>query len=396
MLAFAASASRVRARLVRDLSRFGKIALLVWALVSTGYYPRPPDEMFLVQATGFVSVFGALAIAASVVLSSSKLRPCRGTIANGRLVVERDGRKRELDVERDVTNAIVHDNASEIETRDGEVWGFVHGSREEAVAFVDALGFGASGRRATFDMNVRMSVAMRFGLAFFALVSAMFVSLPFAMAGLRAFENAVPVALTGVLYQLLRFVMRKPVVTAGVDGILIDRRGRQPRFVPAREIVQASLTQSGHAFVATRDESTEIDGPNEFRQAALVTRVNALAAHETPAARVSLEREGRSVRAWRAHLRDAVIGGYRVAAEPLEKLAEQLTSRSATPEQRVGAALALRVADEGTGANRVRVAAEHCADDRLRAALEAAAEHEIDDGKLERALSRLAKRALVE
>lgn len=390
MVAIAASATRVRARLVRDLSRFGKIALLVWALVSTGYYPRPPLDMALVQATGFVALLGAFAIVATVVLSSPKLRPTRATIANGRLVVERNGRKRELDA----TNAIVHENATEIETRDGEVWGFVHGSQDEAAAFVDALGFGASGRRAKFDMNLRVPIATRFGLAFFALVSAMFVSLPLAIAGIRAFENAIPVVLTGVIYQLFRFVMKKPVVIAGVDGVLIDRRGRMPRFVPAREIVNASRTLSGNALLVLRDGSIEIDGPNQFRQAALVTRVGA--ARDVSATPISLEREGRSVRAWRDHLRDVVLGGYRVAAEPIERLAEQLTSRSATPEQRVGAALALRVADEGTGASRVRVAAEHCADTRLREALEIAAAQEIDDAKLERALSRLAKSRSVE
>jgi hypothetical protein len=55
-------------------------------------------------------------------------------------------------------------------------------------------------------------------------------------------------------------------------------------------------------------------------------------------------------------------------------------------EERVGAALALRIADPASGAARVRVAAQCCLDPSVRAALEAAAAEEIDDAAIDRAL----------
>jgi hypothetical protein len=386
----ASATTRVRARLGRDLSRFGKITLLVWALVSAGLYPRPPSEMALVYATSLIAIVGIVAIAASAWLTSARLRPSRATLEDKRLVIERGGKRFDLDVERDVTSAHAFGNASEVATRDGDVWGVVHASPAEAVDFVDALGFGAAGRRATFDVTLSVSVPDRLGSAFVALVTAIFLYFPLAMIGLPATSTALPLVLAAALYELFRFAAQKPVVTVGVDGVAIAHRGRT-RFVAADDIAGASQAQpSGHAVIARRDgKPIEVDGGNLFRQAALVARVQALSAREASAAPAPavLEREGRSVRAWRDHLRAAVAGGYRAAAGPLD----QLTSRGATPEQRVGAALALRVADGENGATRVRIAADHCADAHLREALEIAAAQEIDDAKLERALSRLAK-----
>ncbi|MDI3282976.1 hypothetical protein [Polyangium sp. 15x6] len=53
--------------------------------------------------------------------------------------------------------------------------------------------------------------------------------------------------------------------------------------------------------------------------------------------------------------------------------------------RRIGAAMLLRVAAPDA-APRIRIAAETSADDELRAALERAAEEELDDATLERAL----------
>ena len=63
-----------------------------------------------------------------------------------------------------------------------------------------------------------------------------------------------------------------------------------------------------------------------------------------------------------------------------------LRSPRATGEQRIGAALALRVA--GQPRERIRVAVEGAADDRVREALEAVADAD-DDVVIEKALKRL-------
>jgi len=67
-----------------------------------------------------------------------------------------------------------------------------------------------------------------------------------------------------------------------------------------------------------------------------------------------------------------------------------LHSAQATPEQRVGAALALRVA--GQPKERIRIAVDAAADERVREALEAVVEArdgELDDPVVEKALRRL-------
>jgi hypothetical protein len=382
-------AKRVRTRVARNLSRFGKITILLWAILGSGMYPRSPLEMTIVYAASLAACFGFAALLASIAFTSPQhMSAASATVSGGWLLIEHRGKTSE----HEVTSAHAYENATELTTRNGESWAFVHESAYEASALVRELGFGAEGRRAAFDMDLPTTIFVRVGLAFLSFCGAMAVCLPLAATGaLHGAENALLYVVAALLYQSARFMIRPPVVTAGVDGVAVMRRGRT-RFVPSREIAGVSFAESGHALIDRRDGTTiEVAGPNAFRQAALATRIGALGAREAAPTPIVLARQGRGVRAWRDHLRDAVIGGYRVAAGSLDALAHQLTSGASTPEDRIGAALALRVADEETGATRVRVAAEQCADDRLREALEIAAAREIDDAKLERALSRLAK-----
>ena len=78
--------------------------------------------------------------------------------------------------------------------------------------------------------------------------------------------------------------------------------------------------------------------------------------------------------------------GYRSAATTVDVAAAVLRSPRATPEERVGAAVALRVAGEPP--EKIRVAAEAVADDRLRVALEAVAE-DAEDARVEKAMHAL-------
>ena len=76
---------------------------------------------------------------------------------------------------------------------------------------------------------------------------------------------------------------------------------------------------------------------------------------------------------------------YRASGSSVEDVANVLTSPTATPEERVGAALALRVAGEPPV--RIRIAAESVASDSLRDALAAAADG--DDAKVDALLLRM-------
>ena len=99
------------------------------------------------------------------------------------------------------------------------------------------------------------------------------------------------------------------------------------------------------------------------------------------------ERGGRALPEWRAHLAHAMSEAtYRMNPATVEEAATVLRSAQATPEQRIGAALALRIANQPR--ERIRVAVDAAVDDRMRDALEAVADSE-DDGVIEKALQRL-------
>jgi hypothetical protein len=102
-----------------------------------------------------------------------------------------------------------------------------------------------------------------------------------------------------------------------------------------------------------------------------------------------LDRRSRSVSAWRDDLRAllAVEGsGYRGAALGPDQLAEVVEDAGAPTERRVAAAVALSGKGDDEAKRRVRVAVEACADRDLRAALEHAAEGEIEEAELLRAM----------
>jgi hypothetical protein len=97
-----------------------------------------------------------------------------------------------------------------------------------------------------------------------------------------------------------------------------------------------------------------------------------------------LERGNRSTSEWRESLHASTKdSGYRHAAITTEALREVLENPVEDAERRVGAAMLLRIASP-SDTSRIRIAAGACADDDVRAALEAVAEDEINDAILRR------------
>ena len=100
-------------------------------------------------------------------------------------------------------------------------------------------------------------------------------------------------------------------------------------------------------------------------------------------------RGGRSASKWMNDARkmreDAA--SYRAAVLPDEELWRIVEDASASASERVGAALALRHGIDDAGRTRLRLAAEACAENRLRVALETATLD--DDEALEHALEPL-------
>jgi hypothetical protein len=112
-----------------------------------------------------------------------------------------------------------------------------------------------------------------------------------------------------------------------------------------------------------------------------VTRVERVAGAERMA------RQGRSIDAWRAAVREIVrqdAPGYRAARIPTEQAARIVECGHAPPEARVGAALALAaIADDGMK-RRLRVAIEASADEHTRLAVVDALDDRLEPWRVER------------
>ena len=163
-------------------------------------------------------------------------------------------------------------------------------------------------------------------------------------------------------------------ITPGVDAPLDPASVKRifARSVSAEELYRRDVTRREALF----------DRVDQAMRARGQSRVSAVQLAE-------LDRRSRSVSEWRDDLRAllAVEGsGYRGAALGPDQLAEVVEDAGAPTERRVAAAIALSGKGDEEAKRRVRVAVEACADRDLRAALEHAAEGEIEEAELHRAM----------
>jgi hypothetical protein len=217
-----------------------------------------------------------------------------------------------------------------------------------------------------------------------------------------AFAAVFVVALVAAFLALRAMV--PPRATVGLDGVELRGLGWR-RFVPLDSVSGVESTERGVtlrlregspvALTTFRNTSDGVQGHPATRAALLRRIEDALAARLASQAQVAraaaLERHGRPFARWRAEL--AALAGpdadYRRSAGLARDDLQRVLEDAAAPiEHRVGAAVALAAAGEVDIRRRVRIAAAACADRDLRAALEAAAEEELDEAKLERALRR--------
>lgn len=187
-----------------------------------------------------------------------------------------------------------------------------------------------------------------------------------------------------------------PRVVVGSDGIRILGVLR-PRFIAHDAIKGAKAVIAGrhgdlsHVRVDLRDGSNvvlpavvadpgEVEGLarriDETGRAADVGRARHIAA---------LARGDRSLRDWRKDVTRVAVAepGFRQNAIASDDFDRVLRDAAAPIDQRVGAALALRVIDPDNATARIRVAAETSADDVARQALSAAGEADVDEVMLD-------------
>jgi hypothetical protein len=193
---------------------------------------------------------------------------------------------------------------------------------------------------------------------------------------------------------------RPPSFEVGADGLSI-RRAFGPRFIPFSDLASvdpgpASLTLR---FRNGRSELLRVPAGDHQQVEALAHRLRlgiAAESEEGGAARTALlSRERRSVGEWRASLRAMLVGdaGYRRAPLTIDELDRALTSAGTSNEVRLAAALGLRAIDAPDAAARIRIAAEACAQPRVRVALQRVAdeeEAERADAAVEEAIRELA------
>ena len=251
-----------------------------------------------------------------------------------------------------------------------------------AKSLVDALGFGPRGRRVRMPLAAPMRRLLHLlygGFAYVIAVVAMALATSaFDRGGGGApwyaiFSSLQTVLLLG-LYSLIRRLFEAPTVTVGHDGVRVER-GFRTRFLPLR-----GLSRGLVGFLA-------VDGA---RREAL-ERLAAERAGPTMQPierRAAFLRDAAPITEWRARLAQVLVNAsYRGAPVTADDARTTLASAEATPEERVGAALALRASGEPP--ERIRVAAEAFADPRLRVAVLAIADG--DDDRADDALRKMVR-----
>jgi hypothetical protein len=172
-------------------------------------------------------------------------------------------------------------------------------------------------------------------------------------------------------------------VRIGTDGLLL-RGGGARRFLRYADITRIDRATNG--LRVSRGARRAVMLPCwGVAQTTLLGRIEQAMAidREAPPSQKQqlLDRGGASLETWRERLaqlaKGGIAAGYRGVALEHDELAQILEDASAPPERRVAAAFAL--SSNPDMRLRVRAAAEACADERVRIAIERAEQGDLDD-----------------
>ncbi|MBW2457794.1 MAG: hypothetical protein JRI68_25035 [Deltaproteobacteria bacterium] len=200
---------------------------------------------------------------------------------------------------------------------------------------------------------------------------------------------ATAVVATGAVFSLR--ALRSAEVTIGSDGLWIRRAPWRKRFVPYREL-RLAFQRGDEAVIETESDRLAIHCQDGGATNQLVRRIDEAHTQWLEAARAidlaELDRGDREPALWRDQLLALFehAKSYRARALQRDDLWQVLEDPKASPERRVGAALALSRRAKTGERRRVRIAAASCALRPLRIAIEEAAEGEIEAQALEEAM----------
>lgn len=401
-LRFETSVAWSRARTTKRLSLAAKtaFAFAMLANASLMVVDAPQLMMGFYGAAWITTV--ALVVATCAVWLTRKMRAATIEVAEDLLHVRYPNATRSFGAKDIVSAYVVHRRqygwTVEIELS-GEDLVVVRTSDEAtARALVDALDFGTSGRRVTVHLATpaRRLLHLVYAWAGYwvgsmlgGLVTAVTAAFGTPIAFLGA---AATLALTALVYGLAKRLFAPPSVTIGEDGVVVASGGRE-RFIPRSDLGPVLRGHGGLPLGLTTKAGASItfvgSGIDPERRGALAELADMrLGATSTTPERGDLfERGDRPVSDWRKHIASLFEdSGYRSAGMTPEQTTAVLRSPAATPQQRIGAAMALRIA--GEPAERIRIAAEAAADPAMREALEAVAE-DAPPERLEKAMRKL-------
>lgn len=336
--------------------------------------------MFDLSAVSLVIMPGMMAMFIGFVVSVQTPRELPGdvTVAEDGALLVRIGKREMMLARGDVRGAwmvrrLVNVREYywvEIATRSGTMVSVRVASPEEGRALVDALGFGVGGRALRIPLAKRTRRLLHPVLLLAAYMAMAFMP----SVGSETF----PVLAFAGVYELLRFLLRAPVLEIGHDALQVRRRFGKTR-VPRAAISHVSTPGS---LVVERKDGTKLRvgpfGLEPARMAAAAAIIDErLGDRPAPPKADAFERKGRGLAEWRAGLQSALDPSYRTSGASVDDASAVLASSTATVEQRIGAALALRVAGEPV--ERVRVAAEGTLDPKIRVVLDAIADGADDE-----------------
>ncbi|MFO0645901.1 MAG: hypothetical protein U0326_06660 [Polyangiales bacterium] len=180
-------------------------------------------------------------------------------------------------------------------------------------------------------------------------------------------------------------------ITVGADGVSW-KRGFSRGFIAHRDLASVEAWHGNDVVLRKRSGELVLithSRRDPARTAGMVEMIRGAMARAQggpSAAFELLDRGGRSLDLWRDALKALISGrAYRDVTLTRDDLSRALDDPEATPERRVGAALALAATGEPEAIERVRVAADACASDALREALRGIARDEVDEAAIAKA-----------
>ena len=284
----------------------------------------------------------------------------------------------------------------ELELRSGEVISVEVFDAWEADALLDAANVAPQERALTMRLGSPLVDLGLAAAAFFpggcaaslvAVAAERVLRLPSVTTGFTIFT------LTALAMALSVAWLRPPVVRVGHDGVSA-RGGRGAWFAPWAEVT--GITRAGASLtLSLRGGGTRVlslVGTPRARQDALCARIAAAhaeahAPRDLPARLATLDRQGRTVEAWREALRalSTERADYRQTGLSRDELLAALSDPHAPEERRIVVAFVLSSLDPAEATARVRVAVETLAHDPARVALTRASEGTLDEALLPQA-----------